>query len=540
MKRLLKIVAVVVVLLLVAAVALPFLIDANAFRPELEAKLTQALGRKVDLGDLKLSVLSGGVSATHLSIADDPAFSKTPFVRAQSLNVNVDLAPLILSRKLNVTGVVIDQPEIDLWQTPQGQWNFSSIGGAPPNAAAAPSAKPSAASPAGNVSNLTVKLIKITGGIFSLGKTGGKSKPERLDHVDVELRDFSANAAFPFSFSAAFAGGGSVKLSGQAGPLDSADAAATPFDAKLSISHLDLLASGFVDPATGLAGLASVEGSATSNGNTLAVKGKLTAEGLKLARGGTAAKPPVEVDIAVSHDMKTQGGKLEQGDIHIGKAAASLTGTYALEGEATAVHLKLAGPAMIINDLAAMLPALNISLPSGSSIQGGAAMVELNSDGPLDRLTTTGSLSAKDTTLANFDLGSKLRTLEKFAGIQAGQNTAIQVLSAQVRNSPSGTNIDDLNLIVPSIGTLTGAGTISPAQELDFKLTVTVHASGALLTALGQKGDTQVPLTVTGTASNPVFKPDLKAVVGDKLKNLTSQPTKAADAAKGILNLFKK
>ena len=535
MKQLLKIATVFLVLVLAAAVALPLLVDANAFRPELEAKLTQALGRKVDLGDLKLSLFSGGVSATRLSIADDPAFSQTPFVRAQSLHVNVDLAPLIFSRKLNVTGVVVDQPEIDLWQTPQGQWNFSRCW-----RLRCRQAPPGSAATAGNVPDLTVKLIKITGGIFSLGKTGGKSKPQRLDRVDIELHEFSANASFPFSLSAAFAGGGSIKLSGQAGPISSTDAAATPFDAKLSISHLDLLASGFVDPATGLAGLASIDGSAASNGNTVTVKGKLKAEGLKLARGGTAAKPPVEVDIALSHDLKKQGGKLEQGDIHIGKATATLTGTYALEGESTAAHLKLSGPAMIIDELAALLPALNISLPSGSSIKGGTAMVDLTSDGPLDRLTSVGAFDVKDTSLANFDLGSKLKTLERLAGIQAGQNTAIQTLSAQVHNSPAGTTIENLNLIVPAIGTLTGAGTISPSQELNFKLIVTVHPTGTTLASLGQKGDLQVPLTVTGTASNPVFKPDIKAVAGQELKKLTSDPGKAADAAKGILNLFKR
>ncbi len=537
MKRILNVAAVFVAILVVAAIAIPFLVDANSFRPQLESRLTQALGRKVDLGDLKLSVLSGSVGATKLSIADDPAFSAIPFVRAQSVQVNVDLPALVFTRKLRVTGVAIDQPAIDLWQMPDGRWNFSTLGGA---AQSAPAGTPpsAGASAGGENMDLTVKLIKINGGVFSLGKTGGKSKPERLDHVDVEVRDFSGDGAFPFSLSATFAGGGSVKLNGKAGPLSSADAAATPFDAKLDVSHLDLVTSGFVDPATGLGGLASIDGSAASNGAAITVKGKLIAEGMKLARGGTAAKPPVELDIALTHDLKTHQGKIEQGDIHVGKATATLTGNYTLEGESTAVHTKLAGPALIVDELAALLPAFNISLPSGSSIKGGTAIVDLTSDGPLEQLTSAGSLSVKDTSLANFDLGGKLKTLEKFAGVTTGQNTAIQELSAQVRNSPAGTAIDNLNLVVPSIGTITGSGTVSPAQELDFKLMVVLHPSGGMLTALGQ---TQVPVAVTGTASNPVFKPDVKGMVGDKLKQITSQPAgKAVDTAKGVLNLFKK
>ncbi len=83
MKRIAVWLGIVVAVLLLIAAALPFLIDANTFRPKLESSLTAALGRDVKLGDLKLALLSGGVSANDLSIADDPAFSKTPFLRAK-------------------------------------------------------------------------------------------------------------------------------------------------------------------------------------------------------------------------------------------------------------------------------------------------------------------------------------------------------------------------------------------------------------------------------------------------------------------------
>src|SRR5579859_176809 len=117
MKHALRWLAIVVALLVLIALALPFLIDANQFRPRLEAALTQALAREVKLGDLKLSIFSGGVAAADLSIADDPAFSKTPFIRAKSLKVGVEMQPLIFSKKLNVTGIEIEGPEIDLIQS---------------------------------------------------------------------------------------------------------------------------------------------------------------------------------------------------------------------------------------------------------------------------------------------------------------------------------------------------------------------------------------------------------------------------------------
>src|SRR6266404_2191441 len=128
MKRMLRVVGIVAVLLLIIAAALPFLIDANQFRPRLESELSKALGREVKVGNLKLSILSGGVSADDLSIADDPAFSRSPFLKAKSLSIGVEMWPLILSRKLHVTGVVIDQPQIALLQSAPGDWNFSKLG----------------------------------------------------------------------------------------------------------------------------------------------------------------------------------------------------------------------------------------------------------------------------------------------------------------------------------------------------------------------------------------------------------------------------
>ena len=74
----LKIVGIVVAVLLLIAIALPFLINVNSFRPKLESELTEALGREVKVGNLSLSILSGSVSAEDLSIADDRHSARTP------------------------------------------------------------------------------------------------------------------------------------------------------------------------------------------------------------------------------------------------------------------------------------------------------------------------------------------------------------------------------------------------------------------------------------------------------------------------------
>ena len=54
-----------------------------------------ALGRKVTLGHISLSLLTGSLVAENISIADDPAFSATPFLEAKELRIGVELGPLI-------------------------------------------------------------------------------------------------------------------------------------------------------------------------------------------------------------------------------------------------------------------------------------------------------------------------------------------------------------------------------------------------------------------------------------------------------------
>lgn len=504
MKRLALIAGAVVVLLLVTALAVPFFIDPNRFRPMLEAKLTQALARDVKLGDLKLSLLSGAVTASDLSIADNPAYSRQPFVQAKSLAVSVEVWPLITSRQLHVTGLTIDQPSIVLIQSPSGEWNFSNLGG---QAAAQP--KTQTASAPKNDLDLSVKLVKITGGHFSLGHTGAHNKPLVLEDVNLEVKDFSAATAFPFTFSTKVAGGGTIKLDGKAGPLDPSDAAASPVEANLALDHLDLVATGLTQNAPAVAGLISLTGACHSDGKVAHVTGKLKGEKLKLAKGGTPAKRVVEFDFAADHDLRKNSGRLRQGDIHIGAAPAHLTGTYAPEKESTALHMRLDGPKMPIPELAEMLPAMGIVLPNGSSLQGGTATVKLDMEGVLDSLVTSGSVSVDNTKLAGFDMGRKMSVIETLVGIKASPDTEIQTFASVVRMAPEGLSAQNIQLIVPSIGTLDGNGTVSPANALDFKMRATVHSAA-------------VPFTIAGTAADPTFHPDVKAAVKQEVGKAAS------------------
>ena len=405
MNRTLRWLGILLALLLVIALALPFLIDADQFRPRLEAALTQGLGRQVNLGDLKLSVLSGSVIASDLNIADDASFSRTPFIRAKSLKVGVELGALIFSKKLNVTGIAIDSPEIALVQSDAGVWNFASLGTKDPTKAAA--ATTSATATSGSMQDLTVKLVKITNGRLSL-KTAGEPQLKVLEKVNIEVKDFAPDASFPVSLAADIQGGGDVKLDGKAGPFDTGDASETPFDVTLKLNKLDIAKAGFVRPSTGFEGLVSIDGNVTSSGGLLHLKGEIQAAQLKLAKGGKPATKTVGFDFALDNDLRQRSGALTHGEVQIGKAKAELTGTYRIENTDTILHVKLNAPAMEVSELAAMLPALDIVLPRGSSLEGGTASANVTVDGATDKLVSVGTVAVQKTRLKGFDLGSSI------------------------------------------------------------------------------------------------------------------------------------
>ncbi len=427
------------------------LINVNQFRPTLQSDLSNALGLEVTLGNLGFKILTGEVTADDLSVAEDPAFGKPAFLQAKSLHVGVEIWPFLFSRKLIVTDLLIDQPEIALVQSPSGDWNFSSLGG---KSKTAPAQVPLAGR---TPLDLSVKLIKISNGRVSLRRTVGHWKPLTLEQVNIELRDFSSSSAFPFSLSAQVHGGGTLTLTGKAGPINPTDSAMTPVSLSLKMAQLDLAGSGMNDVAPSVAGLVSFDGSGASDGVTMHLQGKINAEKLKLAKSGTPAVRPVEVDFSVQHDLRKHSGTVSQGDIHIGRAAAHLTGTYAEQGESMVVNLKLSGPGMPVQELEGLLPAVGIVLPAGTSLQGGTVTANLSMEGPADRLVTTGSLALNNTRLIGFDLPKKMASIEKLAGIKEGPDTEIQVLSANLRSAPEGTNVQDMKLaeyyriVVPAI-----------------------------------------------------------------------------------------
>ena len=523
MKRALTWTAIAAGILIVAAVALIYFFDANRFRPALESRLQSALHRDVKLGNLSLALLTGSVEANDLEIGEDPAFGKVPFLRAKSIRVGVELKPLIFSRKLNVTGITIEKPEITLLQTSEGKWNYSSLG-TNDSAAANPATENTAAGSPGAGLALTVSRLNITDGQLIVGRTTVRWKPLVLQNVNLEVRDFSATSSFPFSLSTKVQGGGDIKLDGKAGPINPTDASMTPVTIKFNLNAVDVAHTGLANYVPDMGGLISLDGNGETNGIILKMNGALKAEKLKLSKTGTPATVPVAFNFDAEHNMRKHSGVLKRGDIRIGKAPAKMTGNYFEQGQDMILRMNLDAPNMPVSDIVAMLAPLGIVLPSGSTLQNGTISAKLAANGPANKLVSDGSISIRDTTLAGFDLGKKMALIQQAAGMQTGSSTVIQNASANIHASPEGIAAKDIQLNVPGMGDLKGGGTISPANALDFKMSVALHTSGAAAVIANRN----IPFFVQGTAAEPAFKPDLKGLATEQINAAKGEAATAA------------
>jgi AsmA protein len=539
MKRFWIVSGIVVAVIVIIILLLPVFINVDSFRPEVEQKISAALGRQVQIGKISASIFSGGAEADNISISDGPAFSKQPFLQASSLKIGLKLMPLIFSKQLKVTSLTIKNPDILLVENAAGKWNYSSLGNSAPSsktqtASSAQSSKTgSAPSSSSSSSDFSVGKMEIENGKIRVSQAG---KEHSYEKVNLTASDISTQSAIPFTLTAAIPGGGSLNLQGQAGPINQQDSAKTPLDAKLTLKHVDLKASGLAGSDMG--GLVDFDGTVKSDGHHLVSNGKATASNLLLVKGGAPEKPSVSLDYNSDYNLDSNNGDVKAG-VHTGNSTATANGTVSSQGANMVAHVKVDAKNMAVNDVEGLLPAFAVSLPSGSKLQGGTINATLDAEGPFDALVITGPVSVAQTHLTGYDLAGKLGAMAALAGIKGGNDTLIQTFSSSLRVAPEGIQANNILLDVPSIGQVTGDGTVSNTQQLNFKmlLKVTGGMLGQLTKVAGGANSKGIPFTIEGTSSNPTFRPSGTGLAKSMLGNVpgVSQTGKGLGGALGGL-----
>jgi AsmA protein len=545
-KRWTKILLALVGLVVLGVASIP-LVSANTFRPTIETQLTTTLGRSVKLGDLSLSLFSASLIAKDLSVADDPNFNVAPFLTAKEIRIGVLLRPLIFSHKVNLQSFQIKSPQFTLIRAANGTWNFSRIGRLPASGAVADAASGISKGSATELPVLTVGRIVIEDGRAVVARLPSAGQPSVYEHMNLSVRDFSFDSQFPFELSANLPAGGTVDVSGHVGPLNRDDPATRPADAQISIKRLDPVAAGFLDHNAGLSLLADIEMRTASDGHILTSNGTMHIQNLKLRKTAAAAPEPLDFAYSGTHLVKENIWQIEDAMAKIGDAAIHVSGTYqpvVIGGVDPELSLKVIGQSLPIDELQHLMTAAGVRLPNGAVLRGGVLALNLVIIGPTKSLVISGPIALDKTRLVGFDIGSKIHGIAALSGLKTGDTTNIEKLRVNVRITNAIVVVDKIDAVIPAVGELTGSGTVSSADELDFNLVAKIDSAqgigkvgAGLLTKLSgsdetSKNTTGVPLRVIGTPEDPNITADVGGIAN------TMKPQRCPPAPSGPYTLF--
>src|SRR6267378_7168530 len=215
------IVGIVVLIMVVAVLIFAATFDVNKYRGTVQAQLESRLGRPVVLGDMGLSFFPPRFRVENLAIADDPRFSPdAPFIKAQELDVSVQLVPL-LHKQIEIDSLSLQRPSVNLIKNSAGVWNFASLGhqaetnSTPPGGQSQPQTTPSKPSPTSaqqtqpsNDQQFSLGQLTIQDGQVSLLDQQHSRTPTLYDHIDLTLTNFAPNEPFTIDAAVHMAGAG--------------------------------------------------------------------------------------------------------------------------------------------------------------------------------------------------------------------------------------------------------------------------------------------------------------------------------------------
>ncbi|MDH3413666.1 MAG: AsmA family protein [Gammaproteobacteria bacterium] len=127
-KRTAAVVSGVLVLALAVTIAVAWLFDADAYKPQIEARVQKEIGRALSIkGKLSLSLFPGlGLDVGRTVMRNPPEFNGGAFAEFESMSIRVKLLPL-LRGNVEVDRLVIDGLSVHLVHSAAGQHNYDDL-----------------------------------------------------------------------------------------------------------------------------------------------------------------------------------------------------------------------------------------------------------------------------------------------------------------------------------------------------------------------------------------------------------------------------
>ena len=522
-------VLIAVVVLVGVILALPFLIDLNKYQDQYKPLIEDALNRKVQLQDIRLTIWPRiGARVAGFAVQDDPAFGSSPFTSLTSLDVGVKLMPL-LSGKVEVEDITLRDPVIMLIKNKSGVLNVSTIGRTGVELPETPSRAPipSTEGPLKILALLAVDRVSLVGGQLTYRDLSAAKPTEYIvQNMELLLQSVRLGQTPSLHFSALVQPFNlPVTLDGTFGPLkETTDIDAINLQLALGKTHFTITGNTAGHDAT-----VTINSPVINTAHVpiaLPLNKQVELKNLEIA----AAVKGQNAHLSNLSFQLFDGQVKAQGGLTSGSDSPPFTGKVTIQG------LQL-GPAL--DALAATQVSISGTAGADLALQGrGFSMQDLTKT-----LEGTSHVAVKDGKIEGVNLLQEAISALKVAGISLNDAkvTAFSTIETDLAIKEGIINVQRL-LIDSHDFQATGAGTVGFDQTLNLK--VTLNLSQALSQTIAGsspsarlaliEGRLNVPLLITGTMQAPSYGLDSKALTG-KIQEQVKEKVKEAigDLLKG-------
>jgi AsmA protein len=507
--------------------ALPFLVDLNKYQDQYKPLLEDALNRKVQLKDIRLTIWPRiGARVADLVVLDDPAFDSSPFASLTSLDVGVKLMPL-LSGKVEVEEITLRDPVITVIKSKNGVLNVSTIGrtgvALPKTPSRAPI--PSTEGPLKILALLAVDRVSLAGGKLTYRDlSAAKTTEYVLQDMELLLRSVRLGQSpslhvgmivQPLNLP--------VKLDGTFGPLKES----TDIDAinlQLALGKTDFTITG---KTAGQNANLNISAPIIHTANLpidLPFQKPFDIKNLRVA----AQIQGQDVLLQNLSFQLFEGQVTAEGRVASGSEAPPFTGKMTLQG------MQLA-PAL--NAMATTEVSISGTAGADLDVQGrGFSMPDLTKS-----LEGTGHVAVKEGKIEGVNLLQEATSILKVAGITL-DNAKVTVFSTiETDLAIKQGTIHVQRLLMDSHDfQATGGGTIGFDQRLNLTVNLNlsqdvsrkIAGSSPAASLTMKEGRMSLPLVITGTAQAPSYGLDMKSLTGKVQEQVQK---KVEEAVGGLL-----
>jgi hypothetical protein len=390
---------------LLLLVLLPYVVSLDSVKGQIVTQIEAALQRKVDVGVLRLQLLSGpGVGLEDLIIYNPPGWQQPHFIKAGTLSVKVAWPPLLLRRQLQITQMLLSDGEIIVERDAQGRVNVADVAVPKPQPAhtlpvqshrSTPGAgAPSGANPLAGLFVPAVRLQNMQLAFVDRMVVPGQEIITAVSHVQLNVHDVALGMPIPIDMTATMLTDGSrnIRVRGSVGPIpESLAVESVPIKVHLRTTDvlLDKLApylgANFPLIQGRLGGDVEVQGS-IANGlridGTLALADAVLHE--TIMPPASRALPRLTSTHEMTIDLPNGRAELTDVEVNVSSLQATVKGVVHQFTTTPQLDLQLTTNTFPPNEMLAQLPMLGSMLPRPTEVRGNVQLQATLTGGPHD------------------------------------------------------------------------------------------------------------------------------------------------------------